>query len=470
MPTYYLRMEGVNLSSVFDDTNQISVIRGASLLLRESTKIIKKRFPQLNEISIGASIGLFEFETQESGESIRQQVADYLSKHFKLKYFTFIVDIQEKTDSFIKDKEALIARNRFRQMQQLSFAIPKQKGKMVCELTNLLPVTDQKKVTVGEDDLLLSDSIRVRLRYGRQRRKFYRQEIQLNITPVKNLHELTEYSDAPINLNYKMAVLYLDGNGFSKIQQEHCKQATDARKFDQELQAKRQKFLKDFLPAFLNYDRLRLEVLLWGGDEMLLIVPAWKGLELLHRFYEASHDWKFKEKELTHSGGLVFCRAKTPIRRIRYFAQELADSVKNSKKIEGRKNNFFDYMVLESIDYPSESLDKLREKIFPKTLVDTYLPLYPFTTEMLHALQYLKANVPKSQAYGLVRAITQSQAAYEEKRKRLTQVINNSEYESEINKNLAIAFPDQEVCWQWIHLVELWDYIPKEQENATVLI
>lgn len=479
MTTYYLRMEGVNLSTVFDDTNQISVIRGASLLLREATHLIEKSFSQLKKISSGASIGLFEFEAQDDADDIRQQVVERLNLHFRLQYFTFVVDIQAKTEQFEIDKEALIARNRFRQMQQLSFAVPKQKASLtVCELTNLLPVSNPKPITLGEKQSLLSDSIQVRLRYGQhQRREFYRQETQLKIRPVESLNSLAEYSkysNVPTNLSHKIAVLYLDGNDFRKIQQKYCTQSSVLKQFDEEIQGKRRTFLTNFLnkiqadPVFLNKGELRLETLLWGGDEMLFVVPACKGLELLRYFYEISQDWRFKKAKLTHAGGLVFCRAKTPIRRIRYFAQELADGVKN--RPQGREKNLFDYMVLESIDYPSESVDKLRQKIFPAELTKSYYPLTPFNVEKLQALHYLKENVPKSQAYTLVRAITQGIAAYEEKRDRLTTVINNEKLDQQINEKLAIAFPAQDICWQWIHLVELWDYIPEEFEDAAICL
>ena len=125
MPTYYLRMEGVNLGSVLSDTNQISVIRGASLLLREVTRKVEEKFTTLRKISSGASIGLFQFDAsdQDAAEEIRKEVAKHLSQD-ELRYFTFVVDIQAKSDNFVHDKEALLARNRFRRLQQPTLAFP----------------------------------------------------------------------------------------------------------------------------------------------------------------------------------------------------------------------------------------------------------------------------------------------------------------------------------------------------------
>lgn len=85
-------------------------------------------------------------------------------------------------------------------------------------------------------------------------------------------------------------------------------------------------------------------------------------MDLVQHFYQVSRGWQFKlngkskSHPLTHSGGIVFCRAKTPIRIVRRLAQKLAERGKALK--DGRKESQFDYLVLESIDYPAEqSLD-----------------------------------------------------------------------------------------------------------------
>lgn len=478
MPTYYLRMEGVNLDSVLSDTNQISVIRGASLLLREATHRIEEKFAftkfAFTKISSGASIGLFQFDApdQDAAEKIREQVENHLSQDEQLCHFTFVVDIQIESCNFGYDKEALIARNRFRQLQQPTFAFPTATATdKPCALTNL-PAS--KKETISKKEQDVSDSVSERFKHGRDQKynKFYqretRQETGIDLKFTDSLQELAEPdANTPKNLGHKIAVLYLDGNDFSKIQKTHCKNPQDLRKFDEQVQAKRREFLTEFLkkvhsdPLFFNYDevrkvrKVRLETLLWGGDEMLFVVPAWKGLELLNYFYQVSHDWKFKDEKLTHAGGLVFCRAKTPIRRIRKFAEELANRVKDSKN--GREENLFDYMALESIDYPSEPLDKLRKKIFADALRQNYKPLQPLNDDRLDALAELKEIVPKSQAYNLVRAIIQGDKQ-EEKIKRLKVVITDKQYLEALDK-LEQAFPQQTFEWRWIHLIELWDYI-----------
>ncbi len=221
---------------------------------------------------------------------------------------------------------------------------------------------------------------------------------------------------------------------------------------------------------FLYYDkerdieRIRLETLLWGGDEMLFVVPAWKGFELLNYFYEFSQTWTFKTETLTHAGGLVFCRAKTPIRRIRGFAQELAEQAKNTD----RSKNLFDYMALESIGYPSDPPEKLRQYLFPEALLKDYKALQPFSKQAFNALCALKESVPKTQAYALVRTIiddVHNEAAFQEKKQRLQTLLKTKAKDpkqdalQDIEACLNTAFPNQTEHWRWIHFVELWDYL-----------
>lgn len=481
MPTYYLRMEGVNLSAVFDDTNQISVIRGASFLLREATKAYKKAYenhPALKNwqvISNGASIGLYSFEAEhiDAAEEVKEILVRALNTDEQFQHFTFVVDIQADTQDFTHDKEALIARNRFRQMQQLSLVIPEknEKNTAVCTLTNLAPAV--KEARIGEELKEISTSVQVRLEHGRKEKQgFYQKEraaIQNNESAnsgeLDYVESLQEIAFKTGTLKNKIAVLYLDGNKFSAIQREHCQQVSDIQDFDQLMQNNRRDFLNKLHelicndPDFANYKKMRLETLLWGGDEMLLVVPASKGLKLLSFFYECSKDWAFRDvAPFTHAGGLVFCRAKTPIRRIRKYAQELADFVKS----QDRTKNLFDYSVLESIDYPSETPEKLRKKIYSDFLLKDYKPLMPFTKQGLIALSELKNSknsVSKTQAYKLARASTQSEDEFKKAYARFSIVLNNSEREKSIKQFLEKAFPTQSECWQWIHLVELWDYI-----------
>ncbi|MDY6992314.1 MAG: hypothetical protein SVR94_06870 [Pseudomonadota bacterium] len=403
---YYLRIEGVNLYAVLSDTSQISIIRGGSLLLREAIKIISKHFSQLEPISSGASVGLFEFdaETEQAATELRQAVAERLNFHSLLQHLTFVVDIQAAGEHFLIDKEAVLARNRFSQMRQLTIAMPyhNQNPKIgPCAIDNLRPASAPQEVRLQDEKKWVSQSVYKRLLYGRQqKRQFYRAETGLKLPFTQDLSELAELkTDKFNNLNNKIAVLYFDGNGFSGIQARHCQTVDAMRCFDNAIQSKRKAFLKALLteiktdPLFLTADnKIRLETLLWGGDEMIFVVPAWCGLTLLNFFYQASQDWSFAGEALTHAGGIVFCQVGTPIQRVKKLAQDLADAVKDSP--QGRKQNLFEYAVLESIDYPTESLEMLRRQQFGD-LASSRQPMRPFNHTALATVERLKKRCLK---------------------------------------------------------------------------
>ena len=97
-------------------------------------------------------------------------------------------------------------------------------------------------------------------------------------------------------LNGKIALIQVDGNSFGRIRKKMCDTPTKREDFDKAIQEGcRNAFLRDLLtsarvdPDFHIVDggkmALRIELLLWGGDEFTLVVPAWKGLEVMERFF-----------------------------------------------------------------------------------------------------------------------------------------------------------------------------------------
>lgn len=129
-------MEGVNLSSFVLDTDDLSTVRGASLLLLDSVRWIKQEIktPTLKPVTTGASSGIFEFEVldqngdekQKVAEAVRDVVQMRLRDDPKFKHATFVVDVVGATENFVTDREWLIALNRFRQMNSPTVAVPVQ--------------------------------------------------------------------------------------------------------------------------------------------------------------------------------------------------------------------------------------------------------------------------------------------------------------------------------------------------------
>lgn len=192
----------------------------------------------------------------------------------------------------------------------------------------------------------------------------------------ENLEQLSQCGRFRV-LSGKLAVIHLDGNGFGKLQDSHCGSDEEQIRFDRRVRGRRAEALAHALRGFVpgtggeaplleavipaaeakqQRPVLRLETLLWGGDEMTLVVPAWLGFEVLLQLFASLGDEAGDDDStaMTHAAGIVFCHANTPIARMRELAQRLCDSVKVRFDPSKPAPNGFDYVVLESIDYPVE--------------------------------------------------------------------------------------------------------------------
>ena len=146
------------------------------------------------------------------------------------------------------------------------------------------------------------------------------------------------------------------------FQREHCKTAQSQRDFSVGLRRRQAGFLADLLDVvrtdadWKNGEAIRLETLLWGGDEIVWVTPAWRGWRLLTMFYESAKAWQLLGKSVTHSAGLVFCHHKAPIHEIVHLAKELNGMVKEKGRRQ-KARNLFAYQVLESFDHIGRALD-----------------------------------------------------------------------------------------------------------------
>jgi len=598
-PLYYLQIEAVNLYPSVYDTSQLSVVRGGSLLLKWAVEIFDKSSPvhriipeldapqdrfelppatllsQLEAVSTGASSGIFQTASAEPKE-LAGAIARFLSGHDYLRHFTFIVVWTAYQDNFAQAKERLLGKARREQLRHVSLAPGSLKSAEPCALEGILPAnTPMRLPPKNQDDYYkgkpIAPACQRRFRWGRYfRHGLYRAELQSMADPPQDLigqlkkrqserwrkeeegHEATrsfeEIADGPEfgNLENKIAVFYADGNGFGGIQKDEVKTVEDQRAFDKAVKDYRREFLKELLERWKPAEeggKIRLETLLWGGDEMLFVVPASQGFALAQLFYAHSQNWKSPQgTRLTHAGGLVFCHHKTPIGRAQKLARELADSVKDLEY--GRKGNFFDYAVLESIDYPAEPLaDFFRKRYGP--LAGHRFPLRPVAVppETLKdglaacwdgrqaQLARLLESLPKSQAYLLAQATPlddwdgekdsteqaeqrslevvelpekQPRTVFLDRLRRfkqlqlqrgqngqealrlvkeamppppagegggegdqvflrlvICQLWNDALRPPDAHPNLAIA------RWQWLHLVELWDYLAPAAEKES---
>ncbi|HKI20702.1 MAG TPA: hypothetical protein VKA15_22620, partial [Isosphaeraceae bacterium] len=423
---YYLRVEAVNLPSFIYDTQDLSTIRGASLTLIQIVEELKdlgqsQGLPgDFRAISTGASSGLFEFTaaTKEEACEVARIVEAYLGEDPCAKHATFVVDVveTEPAERFRVARERVLAANRWRQMSQPSLVIPAwnrgreikdREGQFVtaCEVDRVRAGT-AKDMFPEEREGWVSPSVKARRQAGQIARQsriehtgaggpgpskpvdattgFYLREIGLDELFTQDFGTLSnaEGRDLIRDLDSKIAVIYIDGNGFGS-RQERMERPEELTGWDNDIKSKRKAVLRSLLAkAEDNEDRtwriddpqrggnrIRFETLIWGGDDLMWVVPAWKGWETLEHFF-SSAEWMYTAEDgsprpLTHAAGVVFCHHNAPIHRITRLAQDL---VEDHVKRKSRTQNMFAYAVLESFDHITEGMEKYWNKRLPKHL------------------------------------------------------------------------------------------------------
>lgn len=481
MPKYLLKMEAVNLSSFIEDTQDLSTSRGGSLLLLNSTKRINEHFPKLKKIQTGASEGLFVFESEDKrkAQDLCQQIKDVIGKDPELGQATFILDyFPYDGNNFLFSQEAVTARARWNQFQQSTVVIleiNQDNDIHECALDWIRPGT--KKETIKKEDKNVSESIYVRRKYGKsQKHKFYKnllQENNLQEIEAEFVNDFEALTNAPEkgNLHHKMAAIYFDGNRFGQIRNQICRDEQTLNDFDNCLKTYQAEAMRSLLEKMENDkgyrtkdDKLRLETLLWGGDEIIWVVPAWKGWNVMQGFYRISQDWTFGDNYLTHAGGMVFCHHNAPIHRIKHICKELAESAKQ----QSREKNLFQYLVLESFDNVGPDLQLYRKQQCPFSWECSLLG--QDMEEISRSIRKIKSEFPRGQIYKALQAAISSAKAsdveednsYDKFQDRLISVLPKEAFDY-ITSLLASGMLGTSPGF-WLHLADLWDYIPEENE------
>ena len=373
MGNYYLRVEAVNLDNFVYDTNDISTIRGGSFLLLDSVNslAIDNDFKKLlRKISTGASAGLFQIIGNDP-DDVKKRVKDYLSNRTD-GHTTFVVDTLDGDNlDFKAVQEQLLAKNRWSQWQQLTipWGLGWKGSESPCFFDGIRPGLEDEEVA-GKGAKKVSRSVKFRRDIGKElRNDIYAHILGQESCPYEftsNLENLSEDEGQSV-LNKKIAFIYIDGNKFGTIRDEKCADERMLQEFDNSVQKDfREAVLKKLLSHMYGNDasqadeKLRLETLLWGGDEVEWVVPAWKGWEVLRLFYEFDPPPAYYKTPLTHAAGIVFCHHNAPILQIRKLAHRLAELAKSnltSIPESHEQGDIFHYLILESFDMLEGSLD-----------------------------------------------------------------------------------------------------------------
>ncbi len=548
-----LYLTATNFDHVIDDTQQLSVRRGTSIFLRELThRELPSWLAELKlsykAISTGASTGLYEI-CDANRRGFEKELKEWLNT-LPRRYFTFSYAIAtaEEPENFSQQVRSLQNEVNLARQQGLSLSLAGlcdegtgENGKdgvpFACQWDGVRPAKSgslTRKENNEDQSYHLSPSVVSRYFSGRTyqgkdgskevdvqtiKQAFIKTETDNEIDEFFT-YDLEQLGSFPThakpfsnfsNLNNKMAVIYIDGNGFG-ARRKALATSEDYKNFDDAILDARKTFLTDLFDtwknreAFLNRhidttkDRqnkphCRFELLQWGGDELLFIVPAWLGFPILQQFFQTPFTWD--EKPLTHAAGMALCSIKTPISRAQALAIELAEWCKDTS----RRENLYAALVLESIDYPTQPLKTFFEQRF-HGLADYHLPHRPYPgslsdwSKQLDLIDALKNGLPRARVIECLldlletlgegkscHADSEHERCFAETAKRLQGIVE--EYgltdklqawqalfpyfdenwlattnlePKDVNK-IKHAFPQAQKVWQWLYLVEYWDYL-----------
>jgi len=416
---YLLRIEGQNFGSVIFDTHDLSTIAGGSRLLEMAPQRIKELLEippgvagvkAVRTIQCAASTGLFALRAESKDiASILQAVKGELaeSPYCHLTVSVEAIECPEVTANADKDGKYTIqneelknipiekldqlqAAARFAQMRASNVAIPKvsPNAARACSVDRVRPAD-------GKGNRAMSASVAARREEGKQ---FRWKSGTKKIATVRTFEEMTEHKEK--RLDGRLAVISIDGKGFTKLRGRLCRNFDDQRWFSDQLATLQTGFFEKLLNEWkdktgdsYNYfpksedlqegetsPWLRLQRLMSAGDDAVYLMPAWLAWEFLTKFFTG--DWKLNPEtedqraailELTSNGEMtakglsfrarvVICSAKAPIHPIRDLAHQLESEIAKNDTDSDVKNPVA-YEILKSFDFIGPSkLRGYREK------------------------------------------------------------------------------------------------------------
>lgn len=544
MQAQYLYLEAVNLGNVVEDTEDLSTRRAGGYMLLALVHTVETAcVAELEAISVGASAGLFQLRTGQSMAAARSKVAAVLSTSLFAQATVLVADTETdhiSSQDFVTAREGLLATVRRRQMQTLGFvtdfsaASVSNRGEAeflrfnappmqaVCQIDKLRPAWAEAPYKGNGETRSESVSVIERRENGRRlRQDFYKRELKSCAGEhhaddnrfTDDFEELSGFDcftddtatqhhrrGLPRQLDRKLAVFYADGDKFGSTNSS-CASAGVLRRWDQTVQAARQRFLKALLDRLDAHplgrarpvqrkgqwtpERLRIETLMWGGDEFLLVLPAWLALEAASLFFsECKIEWPAGQRR-SHSAALVFAHHNAPIRPLKQLAKALADQGKQDKDGSSAPADSLNWLVLESFDHAGGDLGSYWAR---RSLPDLAWPLMALDPKRLAQLLLptsLSAIrlVPRRNLYRIAQLLQGQQAGSDGDKAAGLRLLQRA-YKN-IHQAVILQLGDWQAVWQalqpqadpqwpdqadaikpkpehlnaWLVLTELWDYL-----------
>jgi hypothetical protein len=468
---FLIRIEGVNFDATINDTNDLSTIRGGSLALLRLAEAVTEALPGARLITSGASQAVFRCPAEGAPADVAARIRRDVGARFAggpdargggdrppFGQLTVVVDAVPDLPGAIARLEAMNHARQLRQWTVVPLRFAAAPGNRADPFDGVRPASEPVRLPPGKvltlDDrdggatVALSPSVAARRAFGRRaRQRFYRTELpdtwkarlraeERAGVDAKALYSFTNstedmVAEAPRGLAPspvgKIAVVYADGNAFGALRDRLGAEAFGAKLaplrrdlLDRTLrwytESEAEKEGSPFVvwdPASRTYG-LRLETLLWGGDELMFVLPSWLAVAFVQGFFAATRDWTIGGSPLTHAVGVAIAHHKTPIRQLQAIAHAAADLAKEAGL---RQSNSVTFDVFESLAPPDIGIGTARARVFQTADDrDGHLDLARSLAisgdafdDVVAAIERAKSGaagaLPRSQLYGALRAV-----------------------------------------------------------------
>lgn len=401
--TYLLRFEAADFSNTVFDMPRLSAIRGASMSYLFSPELVSAVLARelgtgaVREVYAGASQGAWTIEAgAEKAVAARRAVEKALARndlsgeeptgaHAHLSY---TVTLAEGGDAAaLAAAEALNAAS---MLQDAVFPLPAFSSSVsgYDRRGDRARPADPGCTILGE---LVSQAHWDRHSFGRaSRQRFYARADGTHwphASFVDDFEAMVEDHPERLveSLQSKIAVFYADGNRLGKHRARALAEGglEGLGRFSSGFKTLQRGLLRDIM-AWLNHGAvseapayltpagdLRFETLMWGGDEILFVMPAWLAIDFAAAFAGWTAGWKTPAGDpLTFSCGLVIAHHKTPVRQMKGIADALADIGKSLQPQDGgpafSSRGHLQFEVFESLSLPETGPVDYRKRLhFP---------------------------------------------------------------------------------------------------------
>ncbi len=434
---FWLCLEGQNFSDSIFDTQDLSTIRGGSLLLRDLVTradawLTARLGGKVTLATKGGSVGIWRLRVAPAEmpgllADLRAHLGEGAFRHLSFG----LAAVAEDGPGYSRQRNRLRAAIQRQRLSQSRIAYPAPGTKnAVCEVDFVRPVAASHKIG-AQKKIRVSQSVDDRRLFGMDKKqKLIAEETALrdpatgkaeSLLSAQAQSWLTEQSGVrrrfamqtssisdsasppgrlKPTLADKICVIALDGNGFGKVQDQALAESDTLeaqQTFDSAVAALRARIIAAVFSEVIARGGVgkptpeeeavrevlrdptdqvaRFELLLWGGDEIMFIVPARLGWPVLEVIGKTAQTLDLLGQRVTFSVGAVFCHHDAPIARIKKLADDLASHLKglkaeDGKGRDGKSDTLAMVEVLESFDHIGTNLTAHLARAVPQPTGD----------------------------------------------------------------------------------------------------